>query len=126
MLIGHCLATCQDLLPPLALPAASLVMEPCLVLMLSTLIPVEARLCYVTLHHAAYADKGVANLGQMASKILVGRRIVPFVLRCGASCIVIGLPCDASIICLDESERVSPWTAPACELSAHVLCVSTG
>ena len=46
-------------------------MKPVLVLMLSTVIAVESRLSYVTLRHAAYADKGVVNLGQMVAKILV-------------------------------------------------------
>ncbi len=46
-------------------------MKPVLVLMLSSVIAVESRLSYVTLRHAAYADKGVVNLGQMVAKILV-------------------------------------------------------
>lgn len=51
-------------------------MKPCLVLMLAAIIPVEARLSYITLRHAAYADaeKGVGTLGHMVSKILVSCR----------------------------------------------------
>ncbi len=51
--------------------AASLSMKPCRVLILSTIIPVEARLSYVTLRHTAYADTGVATLGRMVTNIMV-------------------------------------------------------
>lgn len=42
-----------------------------LALLLSTVLPVECRLCYATLHHAAYTRPGVATLRDMLRSILL-------------------------------------------------------
>ena len=51
--------------------SASATMRPCLVLILSLIIPIEARLSYLTLRHSAYgAPKLIDSLGGMVSQIL--------------------------------------------------------
>lgn len=51
--------------------SASATMRPCLVLILSLVIPIEARLSYLTLRHSAYgAPKAISTLGGMVTNIV--------------------------------------------------------
>lgn len=50
--------------------STSVTMRPTLILSLSRVIPIEARLAYVTLRHSAYAAPDVDCLGAMISRII--------------------------------------------------------
>ncbi|PRW20881.1 hypothetical protein C2E21_8558 [Chlorella sorokiniana] len=58
--------------------SAGISMRPQLVLMLSALLPVEARLSYLGLRHAAYAAPGVCDLGGLVKSVLLRMMLQPY------------------------------------------------
>ena len=51
--------------------STSVTMRPTLILSLSRVIPIEARLAYVTLRHSAYSATDVDSLGAMVTRIII-------------------------------------------------------
>ncbi|KAI3437572.1 hypothetical protein D9Q98_000025 [Chlorella vulgaris] len=57
--------------------SAGFCMRPQLVLLLSILLPVEARLCYLGLRHTAYSGPGVHDLGGLIKSVLLRMMMHP-------------------------------------------------